>query len=124
MTAPLKFVVTGDDVVAAQLKLLAQRTGDLSSVFNRIAADVANKARSLVPRRSGALASSITPSVGRTRASISSGLIYSGVQEYGWPRHHIAANLFLHRAADDQGDRSAEAIAEEIQKQINQAGLG
>lgn len=127
MTGAYKVKVTGDREVAAAFRKLGYKSSDLSEVFGRIASVVAADARSLAPKVSGRLAASIKPARYKTRAVISAGssaVPYSGVQEYGWPGRNIRPQPFMRPAADSKADSSAEQIAAEMQRLINQAGLG
>ena len=119
--------VTGDREAAAKFKALGFKVSDLSAVFGRIAEEVASDARGTAPRRSGRLAGDVRPGRGKTRATVIVGrasVPYAGPINYGWPSRHIAANLFMNRAADDKADSSAEAIAAEMKRMISSSGLG
>ena len=84
-----------------------------SETMNRAAADMADmrtadtKAARIVagagaraaPRLTGRLAASLTPSVGRQTATITSPLVYAVPVHWGRPAHNIEANPFVWRAA-------------------------
>jgi hypothetical protein len=123
----VSYKIYGDREVMARFRALGFKSSDLSSVFGVIAAEVATDARSLAPRRSGRLAGDVRAGKAKTKATIAVGrasVPYAGPVNYGWPRRHIAANLFMNRAADSKAESSAERITREIQHMINETGLG
>jgi hypothetical protein len=77
--------------------------------INREAAkDVAATAKAIVPRRSGRLAGSIKPGASGSTAYVKTGLVYSPVIHFGWPKHNISPNPFLYNALDQ---RRADVLA-------------
>lgn len=117
------FTVRGNDAVAAKFARLGQLVSDLTLAFDKVGREVVADARSLAPRKTGRLASSIRLERGKTFASISANTPYAGVQNYGWRRRNISGTYFLNRAADTKADSAAEALAEQIRRQINVVGL-
>jgi hypothetical protein len=79
----------------------------------------ASEARARAPRLSGELIASIRVDVAAGSASVVSDLVYSGVQNYGWPEHNIAASLFL----EVDADKTAELVDDELQRLADQLGL-
>jgi hypothetical protein len=124
MTQPIRIVVTGGDVVAQTLRKLGIRTSDLSDPMGIIGNRVVADARSLAPKKSGALAASVFLERDKTRATIGSPLVYAGPINYGWRRRNISPSLFLNRAADVKAEYAADVIAAEINQQIRGVGLG
>lgn len=126
MARPYRVTVVGDRETNLAFKKLGLKASDLSAVFGRIANDVANDGRVMVPKRSGVLAASIKAGRAKTRATVSAGgraAPYAGPIEYGWVRHGITAQPFLRPAADTKADSSAEQIAREMRRLIDQCGL-
>lgn len=118
--------IHGDAAVVAAFRKLGLDSGDLQDVFGRIATDVAGDARSLAPKRSGALAGSVKPGRRKLAATITAGgsVPYAGPINFGWASRNIRPSLFMQRAADTKADASAEQIAAEMQRLIDQHGLG
>ncbi|WP_311209379.1 MULTISPECIES: hypothetical protein [unclassified Aeromicrobium] len=84
---------------------------DLKDVMERIGTNVVRVAHGRVRVKSGALDNSIRASKTKNKAVVRAGgarVRYAGVQNYGWPAHGIAGDLFLNKAADDT---LAETIA-------------
>jgi phage gpG-like protein len=77
---------------------------------------VADAARPLARHQSGRLASSIRPSASGVRAFVKSNLVYSGVQHFGWPRHHISPNPFLYEALDSRGDEIVDVYVKRLEE--------
>lgn len=126
-SSAVAYEITGNREVAAMFKSLGLKSSDLSDVLSVIAAEVASDARGLAPRRTGRLAGDIRTSRSKTKALVLAGdakVPYAGPVHYGWPRRHIAANLFLTKAADSKAESSAEQLAAEMQRKINSVGLG
>lgn len=116
-------VVTGNDRVAAKFAKLGRLVSDLTLGFDKVGREIVADARSLAPRRTGRLASTIRPVRGKTFVSVSAGTPYGGVQNYGYRRRNIPATYFLNRAADTKADSAAEALADQIRRHINDVGL-
>ena len=73
-------------------------------IHQEVAGPVAALAKQKARRKSGRLAGSIRPSSTTTMARIQagSGVVYAGVQHYGWPGHGIEANPFLTEAIEEK----------------------
>ena len=69
------------------------------AVANRQVADGVRRA-ARPPRRTGRLAASLTVAASPTEATVSSGLVYAPVIEYGWAGHNIEPTGFLTEALD------------------------
>jgi hypothetical protein len=119
----VRIIVTGNEDVARAMARLQDDANDLSDPMGAVGARVVSEAQGLARRRTGALAGSVHLERRRTSVSIVSGLVYSGVQNYGWRRHGIEASYFLNRAADEKGDLAADLIAAEITQAIRSNGL-
>jgi len=73
-------------------------------IHQEVAGPVAALAKQKARRKSGRLAGSIRPSSTTTMARIQagSGVVYAGVQHYGWPGHSISPNPFLTEAIQEK----------------------
>jgi HK97 gp10 family phage protein len=93
---------------------------ELNKVAKASAEVVATEARQIVPRRSGALQSSIKAS-GLAKGGVvkSGGLAYHRVIHFGWPRHNIKPNPFLYHALDNRHDEVVEKFEREVQALVN-----
>jgi hypothetical protein len=123
MSDRINVVVTGNDEVARAMGRLADSTSDLSDPLGSVGERVVAEAQGFAPKLTGALASSVHLERRRTSISVASSLIYSGVQNYGWPARNISPSYFLNRAADTKGDLAADLIAAQITGDIRKAGL-
>lgn len=103
MTKPAIEVVGLNRLVRDLKALEPELVTRLKSVNADLAADVASSARSLVPRRSGRLESSIRSS-GTNRSGIvrtgSRSVPYAGPIHFGWHRRNITPHPFLYDAMD------------------------
>jgi hypothetical protein len=74
--------------------------------------------RSLAPRRTGALAASITGGRGRGKntAQLTSPLTYAGPVHWGVPSHNMAPTLFLIRGAEVSEARWTDALEKDAQR--------
>lgn len=104
--------------------------GPVRRAFRDMAADVGDtkpadvaaerardRARQLVPRRSGALSDSIRVESLPTGAELvagSSSVPYAGVIEYGWPARHIAAQPYMRPTVTDDGRELVEPYTDHI----------
>jgi hypothetical protein len=90
---------------------------DMRAGFEEAGKIAAQAAKSIAPRRSGALAGSITSeSGGRNTATLTSPLIYAAPIHWGWPAHNIAENPFLMRGAEESETRWMGALEAEAQR--------
>jgi phage gpG-like protein len=94
----------GEKELRRTLKAAGDDLADLKAAHARTADTVSVRGRQKAPRRSGRLAGSVRPSGTKTAAVIRAGggaIPYAGVQEYGWPAHHIPAQPYLVPAAEE-----------------------
>lgn len=92
--------VEGVKRLTATLNAAAVALGDMTSPSRASGGLILTRARGAAPRRSGALAGSLTATPSRAGVAVGSGLIYAGPIHWGWAGHGIAPNPFLSRAAD------------------------
>jgi len=96
--------VDGARELRATMKAAGRDLTDLVDVNRQVAAKVSATATPTVPRRTGRLASTVRPAGTKTAAIVRAGrasVPYAAVIEFGWPRHHIAAQPYLTTAAAD-----------------------
>lgn len=101
----------GDDM-PARLKVVAKLAAD----------EVAGTARTLAPRRSGALIGTIRTGVTQRSATVKAGgrrAPYAPPIHFGWHRRHIAPQPFLYRALDRQRDEVIEKFTKALQQLID-----
>ncbi|MDU5380539.1 HK97 gp10 family phage protein [Cutibacterium avidum] len=90
--------VTGLRSTLRDLQRAGADAEDMKTLMHQLGSIVATAAQPLARHHTGAMASSIRPGRGKTKAVIRAGgarVPYAGVQHYGWPRHHISPNPFL-----------------------------
>jgi hypothetical protein len=106
--------LVGADRLRRDLKTASRKLDDLSTGHGRAGEIVAARARSLAPRRSGALASSVgsrgTPGAMEAYATAP----YAGVHEYGWGARHIRAQPYLRPAAEETQSAWERAYTAEL----------
>lgn len=96
-----------DPDLVAQLKVANREIGD----------DVALTARTLVPRRSGQLASSIRAGGAARTGSVKAGkraVPWAGPIHFGWSRRNISPQPFLYDALDERRDEVEERYLDAI----------
>lgn len=106
--------------VTRALQKFGIAVSDLKAAFKRIGSIVVAEAKSLVPIRSGKLASTIRPSNTKNKSVIragSAGAVYAGVIHWGG-YHNIKPNQFLTNAVDRKHDEVIGAIDQELNKLI------
>ena len=99
---------------------------DLKTAFQRIGTMVANEAKILAPKQSGALEASIRASKTKNKAAIRAGsakVPYAGVIHYGWPAHNIEAHPFLTTAVEHQGPAAVRMMDDELHGLIRKYDL-
>jgi hypothetical protein len=121
----IRVKVTGVDEVIAGLEHLARETSEMRGAFGEIAQVMQSEARSRVPISSGRLARTLRPSVTRKAARLSagSGILYAGVQEYGWRRHNISPQPYIVPGADAAEDDAVRILDREIEREIRFSGF-
>jgi len=87
--------VEGADELTASLHRAAREMGDMERAGDRAANLIANRGRTEAPRLTGALASSITPTVDNNVAAVMSALPYANRTHWGYARYGQKAQPFL-----------------------------
>jgi len=87
--------VVGGDELARTMRHASDELGNMERAGDRTANLIANRGRVEAPRLSGALASSITPTVDNNVAAVTSGLPYANRTHWGYSRYGQKAQPFL-----------------------------
>jgi hypothetical protein len=109
MPAKADFQLVGADRLGRTAKAVARQLGDLSGPGEAASGDIARRARSKAPRRSGALASSIESGASASEAFAGAGAPYARPIEFGWPARGIRPQPYLEPAADESAWSDAYA---------------
>jgi len=91
-----------------------------------VATIVSNRAKDIVPRRTGALADTIRPSGTKTAGRVRAGfrrVPYAGPVHFGWPARRIQPQPFLYDALDQRRGEVLDRYFEGIKKIQRKAGL-
>jgi hypothetical protein len=115
--------VTGVREVQAALKQLAASSADLSGVHKRVVSALLPGISSRSPRRSGDLAGSYAAKATKTRGRIASSVVYSGVIEYGWAGHSIAAARMVRDTIEAEQATIVSTYEKEIETLAKRADL-
>lgn len=116
--------VEGVPEVNRALDQVAAASADMTETNRAIAQRIVPRARALAPTRTGALAGSLEGVGDKVRASITSRLDYSVVQEFGSPRHHILGIHYAERAVDAGLGDATQAYQDGVERATKRAGLG
>lgn len=125
-SAALGVRVTGLNSLVRNLHKMGVSLEDLREAFGKLAADAADLAADLAPRRTGRLAASIRGSRARNYAAVTAGskrVSYAGVINYGWPKRNIEASRFMQRADMLMRPRATAEIQAAINRLIRQGDL-
>ena len=99
---------------------------ELSEANLAIAKTVADRAATLAPRRTGALAGSIKGVRDKNKVRVSAGnanVPYAGVIEYGWAKRRIKAQPYITKAAAELRDEIKQRYENNIKDIIRKNGL-
>lgn len=91
----------------------------MPDVYPEVAQLAATEISRQAPRLTGALAGSVEPSGGAGAGEVMLPKVYAGVQNYGWPAHHIKALRFVERARELVQVRIAARLDDGLQKVLN-----
>ena len=92
---PASVQVTGDTRLKATMQAAAASLAHLDASHQATGQLVRGRAVGAAPKRTGALAGSLSARASGDQARVSSGQVYAGVIHYGWAAHGIRANPFL-----------------------------
>ena len=120
------FKVEGLSRLVRDLQALGLDVDDLKAAFAAIAAEGAQVASRLAPRRSGRLASDIRGNRAKSKAVITAGrssVPYAGPINYGWEKRGITPSLFLQQADEQMEPRAVQMLEDEVNNRIRARGL-
>ena len=106
--------VRGGPKLAKAFDRMGDRLDDMRSVHGEAASVVAERARALAPKVSGALADSIRVEAADGGATVLAGdsfVPYAGPIHYGWRERNIEPQPFMTDALDDAGPDVRNAYA-------------
>lgn len=125
MTQP-RIEVEGAREVARRLRKVEGGMADLKKVHADAAEIVEVRAAAIVPRRTGALKSTVR-STGQARGGVVRAgfkrVLYAGVIHFGWPKHNISPQPFLYDALDQRATEVVDVYETRVNKLIKQNGL-
>ena len=102
-----------------KLEQAGAEVSDLKQAFNRIGNIVVYEAKSIAPKRSGALASTIRAANNKNKAVIRAGgarIPYAMPIHWGWPRRNIEAQPFMTDAIENKRDTVMSQFELEISR--------
>jgi phage gpG-like protein len=118
--------VTGVGDVVRAMRRVGRGCDDLDKAFKSVGDVVAARARTLAPRSTGRLASTIRTSRGGRYVSVGAGgasVPWAGVHEYGWARRNITAQPYLRPAVDASTAFAVKQLTDQVKDEIRAAGL-
>lgn len=95
MTGGGGVTVVGDTRLRATLAAASASLAHLDTANQATSRLVQQRSRGAAPKRSGRLAGSLVATAKGDEARVASGLVYAGVQHYGWSAHGISPHPFL-----------------------------
>lgn len=116
--------VEGLNKTVRSLQRLGVDVADLKETFSTIAAEGAQIASNLAPRRTGRLAGSVRGNKAKNKAVIIAGrarIPYAGPINYGWRKRGIKPSLFMQRADSRIAPRAIEMLESGLSKAIQRA---
>lgn len=93
--------VEGDERLTKTLHKASDELRDMDAAQEKTGRLILTRARSLAPRESGRLASSLVMASSSGEVTVSTDVEYAAVQEFGWAAHNISAQPYLIGPADD-----------------------
>lgn len=118
--------VRGLDRVAHGLRALAGRVRDLSPAWRLIGARMVAAAKPLTPVKTARLVNTIKAKPGRTDLVLSAGgggVVYAGVQNFGWAARNIRGRHFLEAGAARAETDAPREIESHLTRTARLAGL-
>ena len=116
--------VEGARELRKSMRAAGDKMQDLKSLHLRLADDVADTAKTLVPVRTGRLQKSIRGAGTKTFAAVRAGnnrvrgVPYAPVIHFGWARRGIKPQPFLYEALDDRRQEVIEAYNAEVRSLV------
>ena len=118
--------IQGGKELRRELRKMGDDMQDLKELNLDVATIVSDRAKDLVPRRTGNLADTIRQSVTKTAGRVRSGfkrVPYAGVIHFGFPARGIKPQPFLYDALDQRRDEVLDRYFQGVKKIQKKAGL-
>ena len=117
---------TGVKELRRELRRMGDDLDDLKALNLDVATLVSDRAKELVPRRTGNLADTIRPAGTKTAGRVRAGfkrVPYAGVIHFGFPARRIQPQPFLYDALDQRRGEVFDAYFKGVKKIQRKAGL-
>ena len=117
---------TGVKELRRELRRMGDDLEDLKELNLEVATLVSDRAKDIVPRRTGNLADTIRPAGTKTAGRVRAGfkrVPYAGVIHFGFPARRIEPQPFLYDALDQRRGEVLNAYFSGIKKIQRKAGL-
>ncbi len=117
---------TGVKELRRELRRMGDDLEDLKALNLDVATLVSDRAKDLVPRRTGNLADTIRPAGTKTAGRVRAGfkrVPYAGVIHFGFPARRIQPQPFLYDALDQRRGEVFDAYFKGVKKIQRKAGL-
>ena len=117
---------TGVKELRRELRRMGDDLEDLKALNLDVATLVSDRAKDLVPRRTGNLADTIRPAGTKTAGRVRAGfkrVPYAGVIHFGFPARRIEPQPFLYDALDQRRGEVFDAYFKGVKKIQRKAGL-
>jgi hypothetical protein len=117
---------TGVKELRRELRKMGDDLEDLKALNLDVATLVSDRAKDIVPRRTGTLADTIRPAGTKTAGRVRAGfkrVPYAGVIHFGFPARRIEPQPFLYDALDQRRGEVFDRYFDGIKKIQRKAGL-
>lgn len=117
---------TGVKELRRELRKMGDDLEDLKALNLDVATLVSDRAKDIVPRRTGNLADTIRPAGTKTAGRVRAGfkrVPYAGVIHFGFPARRITPQPFLYDALDQRRGEVFNAYFKGVKKIQRKAGL-
>jgi hypothetical protein len=117
---------TGVKELRRELRKMGDDLEDLKALNLDVATIVSDRAKDIVPRRTGTLADTIRPAGTKTAGRVRAGfkrVPYAGVIHFGFPARRIQPQPFLYDALDQRRGEVFDAYFKGVKKIQRKAGL-
>jgi len=117
---------TGVKELRRELRRMGDDLEDLKALNLDVATLVSDRAKDIVPRRTGNLADTIRPAGTKTAGRVRAGfkrVPYAGVIHFGFPARSIQPQPFLYDALDQRRGEVFDAYFKGVKKIQRKAGL-
>ena len=118
--------IQGGKELRRELRKMGDDMQDLKELNLDVATIVSERAKDIVPRRTGNLADTLRPSGTKTAGRVRSGfkrVPYAGVIHFGFPARGIKPQPFLYDALDQRRDEVLDRYFQGVKKIQKKAGL-